>query len=171
MLVIALALFVLAGLSALRASTRGSKFEGLFAEGKAPPVKKSSKGLITVSSAAILAVYAAGYNRTYTAARRLAVRGEVQQGHYRDGAYLGWGSCPHGTIQVQVLIHSGQISSAEITQCRTRYPCSVLKDTPSLLVGRQNAGAVDAVSGATQSLDAYYGAVVNALKDAAKQVN
>src|SRR5215831_19196037 len=160
MLVIALALFVLAGVSMLRASPRGSQFEGLFAEEKAP-VKKSSKGLITVSSAAILAVYAAGYNRTYTAARRLAVRGEVQQGQYRDGSYLGWGSCPHGTIQVEVLIHSGQISSAEITQCRTRYPCSVLKDTPSLLVGRQNAGAVDVVSGATQSLDAYYGAVVN----------
>lgn len=167
MLIIALAFIVLAGVLTLRASARSSQFEGLFAEGRAP-IKKSSKGLIAVSSAAILAIYAAGYDRTFSAAKRLAVREEVQQGQYRDGAYLGWGSCPHGTIQVQVVIHSGQISSAEITQCRTRYPCSVIKDTPARFVGRQNAGTVDYVSGATQSLDAYYGAVVNALKDAAK---
>ncbi len=148
MLIIALAFIVLAGVATLRASTRSSQFEGLFAEGKAP-IRKSSKGLIAVSSAAILAVYAAGYNRTYTAARRLAVHAEVQQGQYRDGTYLGWGSCPHGSIQVEVVIHSGQISSAEITQCRTRYSCSVIKDTPERFVGRQNAGTVDYVSGAT----------------------
>src|SRR4051812_35687525 len=115
MLVIALALIVLAGVSALGVSPRGSQFGGLF-ERKGPN-GKCSNGLIVVSSAAILAVYAAGYDRTYTAARRLAVHAEVQQGQYRDGAYLGWGSCPHGSIQVQVVIHSGQIESAEIAQC------------------------------------------------------
>jgi uncharacterized protein with FMN-binding domain len=171
MLVIALAFLVLAGVLALRASTRRPRYQGLFAEGREQVVRKTSKGLITVTSVAILAVYAAGYERTYAAARRLAARAEVQQAQYQDGAYLGWGSCPHGTIQVQVVIQSGRISSADITQCRTRYPCSVIKDTPSRFVGRQNAGTVDYISGATQSLDAYYGAVVNALKDATKQLN
>jgi len=92
------------------------------------------------------------------------------QSSYQDGSYLGWGTCRHGSLQVQVIIQAGKISSAEITQCLTRYSCSVIRNTPSQLVARQNPDAIDNVSGATQSVDAYYFAVKEALKEAAKSV-
>jgi len=85
---------------------------------------------------------------------------------YKDGSYLGWGSCRHGQIQVEVVIQAGKIASAEIAQCLTRYSCSVIRNTPSQLVARQNPDAIDNVSGATQSVDAYYYAVTAALKEA-----
>jgi uncharacterized protein with FMN-binding domain len=156
-IIIGLVIFVLAGL--LARAYRG-----------VPSDKKISNRLIAMSSAAILAVYAAGYDRTTSAANKLIAHAAVRQGQYPDGDYLGWGFCRHGKIQVEVVIRSGRISSAEITKCQTRYPCSVIKDTPSRLVSRQNSEASDFVSGATQSVDAYYGAVVDALEGAAKRL-
>ena len=132
--------------------------------------RKISNRVVAMSSAAILAVYAAGYDRTTSAANKLVAHSAVRQGRYPDGDYLGWGFCRHGKIQVEVVIQAGRISSAEITKCQTRYPCSVIKDTPSRLVSRQNSEASDFVSGATQSVDAYYGAVVDALQGAVKQL-
>jgi uncharacterized protein with FMN-binding domain len=85
-----------------------------------------------------------------------------------DGTYLGWGSCRHGSIQVKVVIEAGVIASADINDCRTRYSCSVIRNTPGQLVNRQNPDAIDNVTGATQSVDAYYFAVTEALKQAVK---
>ena len=132
--------------------------------------RKITNRVVAMSSAAILAVYAAGYDRTTSAANKLVAHAAVRQGRYPDGDYLGWGYCRHGKIQVQVEIRSGRISSAEITKCQTRYPCSVIKDTPSRLASSQNSEASDFVSGATQSVDAYYDAVVDALDGAAKRL-
>jgi uncharacterized protein with FMN-binding domain len=84
---------------------------------------------------------------------------------YKDGTYLGWGSCRHGDLQASVVIQDGRIASATIVQCLTRYPCSWIADLPKQVVTRQSP-KVDYVSGATQSTDAYFDAVSSALAQA-----
>ena len=83
----------------------------------------------------------------------------------KDGTYFGWGSCRHGDIQASVTVQDGKIASTAITQCLTRYSCSWISDLPGQVVKRQSP-EVDYVSGATQSTDAFYGAVVSALSKA-----
>jgi uncharacterized protein with FMN-binding domain len=84
---------------------------------------------------------------------------------YKDGTYLGWGSCRHGDIQASVVIENGRIASAAIAQCRTRYSCNWIETLPREVVGRQSAN-VDYVSGATESTDAFADAVADALAQA-----
>jgi uncharacterized protein with FMN-binding domain len=84
---------------------------------------------------------------------------------YRDGSYSGWGSSRHGDIEATVVIEDGRIASAKITRCLTRYSCSWIAHLPGQVVSRQGAD-VDYVSGATQSTDAFYYAVVDALSKA-----
>lgn len=81
---------------------------------------------------------------------------------WKDGTYTGWGTCRHGDIQAQVVIESGKITSATIAQCLTRYSCNVIGRLPPEVIERQSA-EVDYVSGATQSANAFYYAVVEAL--------
>lgn len=83
----------------------------------------------------------------------------------RDGVYSGWGTSRHGDIQASVEVKDGRIVSATITQCLTRYSCSWIADLPGQVVKRQSP-EVDLVSGATQSTDAFYSAVVEALSKA-----
>jgi uncharacterized protein with FMN-binding domain len=217
--------------------------------------KKISNGLLTLSSAAILAVYAAGYERTGPAADRFAAQlaqrraplpvverlaaaplptspptPEVKprtepkpettptkanaaaaapeqaqlpvvaetpapapepapveaatappvaapvvdhaqapavapQPQYKDGVYLGWGYSRHGNIQAFVRIEGGRIIHAGIERCETRWSCDLVAHLPGQVIKRQSA-EVDFVSGATQSGDAFYGAIVNALAQA-----
>jgi uncharacterized protein with FMN-binding domain len=84
---------------------------------------------------------------------------------YRDGTYLGWGSSRHGDIQASVTITNGRFVSASIAQCLTRYSCSWVAHLPPQVVARQSP-EVDYVSGATQSANAFYWAVTDALKKA-----
>jgi uncharacterized protein with FMN-binding domain len=84
---------------------------------------------------------------------------------WKDGTYLGWGTSRHGNIQAEVVIERGRIASATIAQCRTRYSCSVIEKLPPEVAQRQSPD-VDYVSGATQSADAFYFAVVDALSRA-----
>jgi uncharacterized protein with FMN-binding domain len=84
---------------------------------------------------------------------------------WKDGTYTGWGYSRHGNIEAQVIIEGGRIASAAISQCRTRYSCSVIDRLPPQVAQRQSP-EVDYVSGATQSADAFYGAVVEALAKA-----
>ena len=83
----------------------------------------------------------------------------------RDGIYSGWGTSRHGDIQATVEIKGGRIAAAYISQCLTRYPCSWIAALPPQVVTRQSA-EVDYVSGATQSTNAFYYAVVEALNKA-----
>ena len=76
--------------------------------------------------------------------------------------YYGWGTSRHGDIQAEVEIKNGRIVSASIAQCLTRYSCSWISALPAQVLARQSAD-VDYVSGATQSTNAYYYAVVDAL--------
>jgi len=84
---------------------------------------------------------------------------------WKDGSYLGWGSSRHGDIQAEVVIAEGHIVSATIAQCRTMYSCYVIEKLPPEVAQRQNPD-VDSVSGATESGDAFYWAVVDALTKA-----
>jgi uncharacterized protein with FMN-binding domain len=81
---------------------------------------------------------------------------------WKDGTYTGWGTSRHGDIQASVTIEGGRIASATIAQCLTRYSCSVIARLPPEVPQRQSAD-VDYVSGATQSANAFYYAVVEAL--------
>jgi uncharacterized protein with FMN-binding domain len=84
---------------------------------------------------------------------------------YKDGEYLGWGNCRHGDIQAKVIISGGRIASATIAQCWTRYSCNWLDPVVPQVVQRQSPN-IDYVSGATQSVDAFYWAVIDALSKA-----
>jgi len=84
---------------------------------------------------------------------------------WKDGVYFGWGTSRHGDIQAGVEIKGGRIASAFISECLTRYSCSWIAALPPQVVGRQSPD-VDYVSGATQSTNAFYYAVVEALKKA-----
>ena len=81
---------------------------------------------------------------------------------WKDGTYYGWGSSRHGDIQAAVVIEGGHIARATISQCLTRYSCSVIEKLPPEVAERQSP-EVDYVSGATQSTNAFYYAVVEAL--------
>ena len=81
---------------------------------------------------------------------------------YKDGTYYGWGTSRHGDIQAEVIIKDGRILSAAIAQCYTRYPCSVISVLPPQVAQRQSP-ETDYISGATQSTNAFYYGVVEAL--------
>lgn len=84
---------------------------------------------------------------------------------YKDGKYSGWGTSRHGDIEATVVIENGRIASASISQCYTRYPCSWIVALPPQVALRQSP-EVDYVSGATQSTNAFYYAVIEALSKA-----
>jgi len=84
---------------------------------------------------------------------------------WKDGTYTGWGYSRHGNIEAAVVIEGGRIASARISQCRTRYSCDVI-DRLIPQVSQRQSPDVDYVSGATQSADAFYGAVLEALSKA-----
>jgi uncharacterized protein with FMN-binding domain len=90
---------------------------------------------------------------------------EPKAPQWKDGTYFGWGTSRHGDIQAQVVIEGGRIASATIAQCLTRYSCSVIAKLPPEVAERQSP-EVDYVSGATQSTNAFYYAVVEALSKA-----
>jgi uncharacterized protein with FMN-binding domain len=83
----------------------------------------------------------------------------------KDGVYSGWGRSRHGDIEATVAIKDGKITEAFISQCLTQYSCSWVAALPPQVVARQSA-EVDYVSGATQSTNAFYYAVIAALKKA-----
>ena len=63
------------------------------------------------------------------------------------------------------MIRDGRIVEAGIASCETRYPCDVIGDIIAQPVARQSP-EVDHVSRATESADAYYYGLVEALKEA-----
>jgi uncharacterized protein with FMN-binding domain len=84
---------------------------------------------------------------------------------WKDGTWKGWGTCRHGDLQAAVVVENGKITSATIADCQTRYSCDVIDKLPPEVVKRQSAD-VDRIGGATQSADAFYYAVYEALRQA-----
>jgi uncharacterized protein with FMN-binding domain len=89
----------------------------------------------------------------------------AKTGTYRDGTYVGSGTSRHGGVQVTVVVQGGQIVSANITSCQTRYPCSYITSLTGQVVSRQGP-PVNLISGATDSSTAYKQAVIQALSKA-----
>lgn len=81
---------------------------------------------------------------------------------WHDGTFSGWGNSRHGSIEATVTIKNGRITDAYISRCETRYSCSWIEHLQIQVVDRQSPD-VDFVSGATQSVNAFYYAVVEAL--------
>lgn len=99
---------------------------------------------------------------TSTASDSSARDSVATQPAWKDGEYYGWGTSRHGDIQAGVEIKGGRITAAWVQQCLTRYSCSWIAALPGQVVTRQSP-EVDYVSGATQSTNAFYYAVVEAL--------
>jgi len=125
------------------------------AETVAPPVIKPPATPTPDSSAKAVAVQATDS----------ATQPADQSRPYKDGTYSGWGTSRHGDIEATVLIKDGRIAAAIISQCLTRYSCSWISQLPGQVAARQSP-EVDFVSGATESTNAFYYAVVEALKKA-----
>jgi uncharacterized protein with FMN-binding domain len=94
-----------------------------------------------------------------------SAKSEKTQVGWKDGTFTGWGGSRHGDIQATVEIKAGRIVSAWISICATQYSCSWIETLPGQVVARQSP-EVDFVSGATQSTNAFYYAVVQALQKA-----
>ena len=84
---------------------------------------------------------------------------------WRDGTYTGWGQSNHGDIEAKVVVQGGRIVDSGVATCATRYPCDVIYTILYQPVQRQSAD-VDRVSRATESADAYYYGLLEALKQA-----
>lgn len=138
--------------------------------------RRIGKRVAALSSAAILAVYAAGYARTQATDQQIVgaeptvspvtTSTPTTISGYRDGTYVGLGKSRHGNIEATVTISGGRIISTAITRCMTRYSCSWIEGLPAQVVARQSA-KVDRVSGASDSSKAFVNAVNAALKQAA----
>ena len=68
-------------------------------------------------------------------------------------------------LEARVTVEGGRIIAASIAQCWTRYSCSWVSHLPPQVSVRQSPN-VDFVSGATESANAFYWAVVDALNKA-----
>lgn len=86
-------------------------------------------------------------------------------GKYVDGTYAGTGNSRHGSITATVVIAGGKITSASVTNCATRYPCSDVDALVKATVANQGVPTSN-VSGATDSSNAYKTAVSSALQKA-----
>ena len=84
---------------------------------------------------------------------------------YKDGTYHGWGFSRHGDIYSFVVIEKGRVVHSGYDKCRTLWPCTLVDHLGPQVVSRQTA-EVDYVSGATESGNAFYWGIVEALSKA-----
>jgi uncharacterized protein with FMN-binding domain len=146
------------------ASTTSAQAQSPATATTAPPTATTAP-LPRANTAAATATSAPAATATKIPATATATKSAATSSLYKDGTYSGTGTSRHGNISASVVIQGGKIVSAAITQCGTRYPCSDIAALPGEVVAQQSA-AVDFVSGATDSSQAYRGAIQNALAKA-----
>ncbi len=122
----------------------------------ATPIKTKSVAAVTAATADSTASSASVGTSTSSADSAQA------NPAWRDGAFTGYGTSRHGDIEATVVIEGGRITSATISQCLTRYSCSWINHLQAQVVARQSPN-VDYVSGATESANAFFYAVFEAL--------
>ena len=125
-----------------------------------------SAGVITPSAGATAPVRAASPTPFAPAGAAPTATAASPTGAYKDGTYTGSGTSRHGGMTVTVEIKGGQIASANVTACKTRYPCSYVAPLARAAVTQQGVPSGH-ISGATDSSRAYLQALASALKDAA----
>jgi len=104
-------------------------------------------------------------------ARPIAIRRDpafAADAKWRDGTYTGRGYSSHGDIEARVVIQGGRIVEAGIATCGTLYPCDVIEPLIRQPVARQSPD-IDYMSHASESSNAYYDALVDALGGALVQ--
>lgn len=155
---------------------------------------KMNQKMITLCSAAIGAVYIAGYFVTEPAEQSMAQQpktnmvAKVDKGRanmqtsysttqqpkkhiqqaprmYQDGTFQGQGSNHIGSVTVAVTIKNDRITNVQITDCTTSYSESYIQGLPNQVIARQSPN-VDVVSGATRSTEDFQAAVEEALQNA-----
>jgi uncharacterized protein with FMN-binding domain len=92
----------------------------------------------------------------------------IPAARWRDGSFSGHGDSPHGDIDVRVVIKDGRIVTATIEACNTRYRCELIDPMVHQTVVTQSSN-VDYISRATESSEAYYEGLVEALNAALYQ--
>jgi len=151
-----------APVAATKAGVAAAKPSAPPASAATPAVAQTAQAVAPATTTETSNAAAATPAANEAAPAQLAVPPQPQ---YQDGTFIGWGSCRHGDIQASVTIESGRITAAAIEKCWTRYSCSWVSHLPGQVISRQSA-EVDYVSGATQSGNAFYYAVVDALAKA-----
>jgi uncharacterized protein with FMN-binding domain len=153
--------------------------------------RKLAGGLLALGSSAVVSVYTLGYVSTQSSINDLSQQvaataspapsnqtvvtprsaptatpsTSAATAGYQDGTYTGTGNSRHGSITVSVVIKNGEITSASVSDCRTRYPCSDINPLISAVLTNQKV-PTNHVSGATDSSTAYKSAVKAALQKA-----
>jgi uncharacterized protein with FMN-binding domain len=84
-------------------------------------------------------------------------------GPFKDGVWKAWGTCRHGDLEAAIKIENGKITQAGVSDCQTRYSCDIIDRLPPQVIRKQSAD-VDRVGGATQSSDAFYYAIYEAMR-------
>lgn len=154
--------------------------------------QKTGRRVVALSTAAVTAIYMAGYLATSgvasasipvvpTTGVAAASAGQAvarpapatstaaratATGAYKDGTYTGSGTSRRGGFDVAVTIQGGRVTNVALTRVTTQYPASRIAALPGQVVARQSA-QVDRVSGATYSVQAFQQAVQQALAAAA----
>lgn len=130
--------------------------------------------LVALAAAVTGAIYAVGYSATGTGGllgmsqpshEASGLTPPARPGHYRDGRYSGAGSNEYGTVGVEVVIESSQITRVSITHSDTFFPQSYIDGLPARVLRAQSAD-VPVVSGATGSWQDFTQAVQEALAQA-----
>ena len=88
----------------------------------------------------------------------------VADGSYRDKS-VGY----NGPIEVEVVVRSGKITSAKVTQHREKQFYAALTDTSNQILSKQSVQGIDGTSGATITSVAIVNAAAKALASGAKQ--
>ncbi|WP_419880837.1 FMN-binding protein [Peribacillus sp. B-H-3] len=155
---------------------------------------KLNNKMITLCSAAVGAIYLAGYSATEQTTD-MAIPHQAQeiqnldQGGrnvkqqkqsknmpehkaviyqpkiYKNGTFYGTGTTRIGSVEVAVTTKHDKITSVEITKCDTHYSQSKIDGLPEQALKRQSS-RVDLVSGATLSSEDFQWAVEEALQQA-----
>lgn len=131
----------------------------------AAPIKHEAAKTDSAAGDSTASKASTGSNVSTEKAASVAADSSAAKPLWRDGTYSGWGTSRHGNIEATVVIERGRITSATISRCMTRYSCSWIEHLQQQVVTRQSAD-VDYVSGATQSANAFYYAVLEALQKA-----
>ena len=130
--------------------------------------KRLDARVAAISSAAVLAIYGAGYEltqRTVDVQRQIAAATRSVPRSLHDGVYSGTGSGPYGDVSVSISVTDRRIADVQITGVTTFFSADWIARLPAEVIRRQGP-SIDVVSGATGSTAAFDAAVADALKRA-----
>ncbi len=127
-----------------------------------PLVKENNAPGLSTAAAPSPAPTAAAVAASTPVSAAAPVAAAAPMPKYKDGTFRAWGRSRHGDIFSFVVVENGRIVHSGVDKCRTRWSCDLVSHLGPQVVQRQNA-EVDYVSGATESGNAFYYGVLEAL--------